>query len=107
MTHQDLSAAVHALGIQYGSHDTHTSECISGRRGTTDAPYYFAQVWFSREGDGDCVSCIADSAEEALEKIHAGLLDRRGLFSRIDLSKPMHPLARHAALLMAAEMEVA
>jgi hypothetical protein len=98
MTHLALSAAVHELGLQYGSRDTHTSECITvGRR--ERAPYYYAQVWFSREGKGEVTSVMGDTAEAALRNLR-GALDER-----LNGMKPMHPMARHAAMLMAAEVE--
>ena len=100
MNHLELSAAVHELGLQYGSHDTHTSECLTvGRRGR-DLPYYYAQVWFSREAK-DCVGVMGSTPEEALSALRAGLDERIGVGS----ATPMHPMARHAALLMAAEVQ--
>jgi hypothetical protein len=99
MTHAELSVAVHELGIRYGSHDTHTSECLTVGRKGAEAPYYYAQVWFSRAQE-DCVGAMG-TAEGALRQLREKLFER----GRIDLAKPMHPMARHAAMLMAAEVE--
>lgn len=99
MNHLELSAAVHELGVQYGSRDTHTSEELTNH-GVTAEPYYFAQVWFSREEPQDVVCVMGNTAGEALENLRAGLHKRL-----VSKASAMHPMAGHAALLMAAEVQ--
>jgi len=96
VNHLELSAAVHELGLQYGSRDTHTSECLTVGQRHRD-PYYYAQVWFSRDGN-DVASTMGDSADETLENL------RVALFERLRDDTTLHPVARHAAMLMAAEV---
>lgn len=98
MNHMELSAAVHEIGLQYGSRDTHTSEELSVGRKGRETPYYYAQVWFSRGEPTDCVCVGGDDAETTLAKLGERLLDR------LRTDKTMHPMARHAAMLMAAEV---